>query len=84
MEKKISRRNFSGRNTENFKYLLENESWTEIHLIDNLNVSYNLFLSKFMYYLESAFPIITYYMKRAKSNKWITTGIKVSCHRMRF
>ena len=37
-----------------------------------------------MYYLESAFPIVTYYKKVAKSSRWITKGIKDSCHRMRF
>jgi hypothetical protein len=75
--KKITRRNFSGRNIEKFKYLLENESWAEILLINYLNNLYKLFLSKFVYYLESAFPIITYYKKKAKSNKWITTRINV-------
>jgi len=66
MGKKITRRNFSRRNAENFKYLLENESWAEIHLINNLNDLYKLFLSKVMYFLESAFPIMTYYKKKAK------------------
>ena len=37
-----------------------------------------------MYYLESAFAIVTYYNKKAKSNRWITKGMKVSCHRMTF
>jgi len=27
---------------------------------------------------------ITYYKKKAKSNRWMTKGIKISCHRMRF
>jgi len=71
------------RNIQTFKYLLENESWAEIHLINNLNNLYKLFLSKFIYYLECAF-VITYYNKKAKSNRWITKGMKVSCHRMRF
>jgi len=43
-KKKIAR-NFSRRNVEHFKYLLENESWAEIHLINNLNDLYKLFLS---------------------------------------
>jgi hypothetical protein len=41
-------------------------------------------LDKFIFYLESAFPIITYYKKKAESNGWITKGKKASCHRMRF
>jgi len=45
-------------------YSLENESWAQIHLINNLNDLYKLFLSKFMYYLASAFPIMTYYKKK--------------------
>ena len=80
---KNTRRNFSRRNTENFKYLLENESWAESHLINNRNDLYKLFFSKFIYYLESVFPIITYYKEKAKSDRWITRGIKVSYHRMR-
>jgi hypothetical protein len=43
-----------------------------------------LFLSKFIYYHESAFAIITYYKKKAKSNRRITKEIKVTHHRMRF
>ena len=62
---------------------MENQSWAEIHLINNLNNLYKLFLSKFIYYLESAFSV-TYYKKKAKSIRWITKGMKVSCHRMRF
>lgn len=27
---------------------------------------------------------ITYYKKKAKSNRWMTKGIKILCHRMRF
>ena len=45
-------------------YSLENESWAQIHLINNLNDLYKLFLSKLMYYLASAFPIMTYYKKK--------------------
>jgi len=56
---KITGRKFSRRNIENLKYLLENESWAEIHMINNLNDLYKLFLSKFIFYLESAFPIKT-------------------------
>ena len=71
---KITRRNFSRRNIENFKYLSENESWAGIHLINNLNDLSKLFLSKFIYYHDSAFPTITYGKKKAKSNRWLTKG----------
>ena len=53
-------------------------------MINNLNDLYKLFLSKFIYYHESAFSVITYCKKEAKSSRWITKGIKVSCRRMRF
>jgi len=62
------KKNFSRRNAENVKYLLENESWAEIHLVNNLNDLYKLSLSKFMYYLESAFPIMNFYKKKLKIN----------------
>ena len=57
--RKITGRNFSRRNIENCKCLLENDSWAEIHIINKLNDSYKLFLSKFTYYFESVFPIKT-------------------------
>jgi hypothetical protein len=56
---KITGIKFSRRNIENLKYLLENESWAEIHMINNLNDLYKLFLSKFIFYIESALPIKT-------------------------
>ena len=56
---KITGRNFSRSNIENFKYLLENDSCAQIHMINNLNDLYKLFLSEFIYYLENAFPIKT-------------------------
>jgi hypothetical protein len=55
-----------------------------INWITNLNDIYNLFLNKFIYYLENSLPIKTYYKKEATTSRWITKGIKASCHRMRF
>jgi hypothetical protein len=50
-----------------------------------LNDSYELFLSKFVYYFESAFPIKTYYKKEeVKNSKCKIEGIKVSCPSMSF
>jgi hypothetical protein len=52
---------------------------------NDLNESYKLFFSKFVYYFESAFPIKTYYKKEeVKNSKCIIKGIKVSCQSMRF
>ena len=81
----ITRRNFSRRGTENFKYLWEKESSAEIFFLNDLNDSYKLFLSKFVYYYESAVAIKTYYKKEeVKDRKCIIKGIKVSCQSMIF
>ena len=81
----ITRRNFSRKDTEKFKYLWEKESLAEIYLINDLNDSYKLFFIKFVYYFESAFPIKTYYKKEDFKNiKCRIKGIKASCQNMRF
>ena len=53
-------------------------------LINNQNDIYKLFSNKFIYSLERAFPLKTYYKKEAKRSRWISKVIKVSYQRMRF
>ena len=56
----ITRRKFLEEILKKIKYLWEKESSAEIYLNNDLNVSYKLFLSTFLYYFESASPIKTY------------------------
>ena len=51
----ITRRKFSKIAIEKYMHLWERESSAEIYLKNDLNVSYRLFLSKFVCYFESAF-----------------------------
>jgi len=81
----ITRRNFPRTDIEKFKYLWEKKSSAEIYLNNDLNVSYKLFFSTFVYYFESASPIKTYCKKEEfKISKCVIKGIKVSCQSMRF
>jgi hypothetical protein len=81
----ITRRNFSRRDTEKFKYLWEKESSAQIYLKNDLNDIYKLFLSKFIYYFETAIPTKAYYKKEEVENsKRIIKGIKVLCQSMSF
>ncbi|PNF17939.1 hypothetical protein B7P43_G18419 [Cryptotermes secundus] len=81
--KKITRRQFSGRNIEEFNHLLEMESWEDVLLYDEVNTSYNTFLNRFLYYFERSFPLKTVHKKNHNEIKWIIRGIKVSSQKMR-
>lgn len=55
--KKIRKRQFSGRNIEEFNQLLEMEPWEEVFVQVEVNTMYNAFLNRFLYYFEMAFSV---------------------------
>ena len=63
---------------QNFKLALENENWEEIYKQDNINSKFTTFLNIFLIKYENSFQI-----KQRRyvnnGNKWITTGIRISC-----
>ena len=62
---------------QNFQLELENENCEEIYKQDNINNKfhiYNIFLIKY----ENSFPL-TQRRYLSNDNKWITTGIRISC-----
>jgi hypothetical protein len=64
--------------TQNFQVALENENLEEIHKQDSINSKFTTFLSIFLIKCETSFPIT---QRRCvnNGNKWITTGIRISC-----
>jgi hypothetical protein len=59
------------------------ETWDEVFLYYDANISYDKFVNKLMYYFERAFPYKMVFIKDRKKTKWITQGIKVSSQKMR-
>jgi hypothetical protein len=64
--------------------VLNNELWEEIYVEKNVNELYQLFINKFLYYFNRAFPLKLTMKRNIKNNSWISRGIKVSCQKMRF
>jgi hypothetical protein len=50
----------------------------------NVNEVYQIFLNKFLYYFVRAFPLKLVMKREHKNNAWISSGIRVSCQKMRF
>ena len=80
----MSKRQFTEKSTKEFKYLLYNELWKDIFLCDDVNTSFNAFMSTNVYYFKRAFPLKIIYVKDQNENKWITHGLKFKVKTMRF
>jgi hypothetical protein len=74
----VRKRQFTEKGEEEFKYLLCNEAWENIFLSDDVNTSFNAFMSMFTYYFK------TIYVKDQYENTWITQGLKVYSKKMQF
>jgi hypothetical protein len=61
---------------QNFQLVLENEKCEEIYNQDNINNKFHIF-NIFLIKYENSFPLTQIYLHN--DNKWITTGIKISC-----
>jgi hypothetical protein len=86
------KRFFTGKNVEQFQYLLQIEKWDEVSASNEPNTSFNIFtdtfryyfnIDTFRYYFNIAFPVKATYVKESIVNKWITKGIIVSKNRLR-
>jgi hypothetical protein len=69
---------FNNHTIDYFQDLLKNETWEQIYDLSCVNVAFNKFQETLVRYNEISFPII-YVNNKAKQNKWITKGIKISC-----
>ena len=65
----IKKRQFMGNAIEEFMYLLQEESWDEVLLLEDVNISFNAFLITFMYYFNTVFPFKTSYLNNNNKNK---------------
>ena len=50
----------------------------EVFSTQDTNQCYNLFIDKYTYAFNKAFPLIRVSRKQAKDKQWITKGIKIS------
>jgi hypothetical protein len=73
---------FNNHTTDYFQDLLKNETWEQIYDSTCVNVAFNKFQETLVRHYETSFPII-YVNNKAKQNKWITKGIKISCSKKR-
>jgi hypothetical protein len=53
----IKKRQFTDKTIEEFVCLLLEESWDEIFLLNDVNISFKVFMNTFVYYLKTVFPI---------------------------
>jgi hypothetical protein len=58
--------------------LLSNENWEEVFQEENVNIIFNKLLNTFLRNFNASFPVVKR-KKHAKSNPWLTTGIRTSC-----
>jgi hypothetical protein len=83
--RKLNQGNILGKKSiEEFKYLLNKESWQEVFQTSELNSALQVFMDIFGYYFNIAFPCELKNLNKTYNSKWITKGIKVSCKRVRF
>jgi hypothetical protein len=61
-----------------FNFKLTYESWDNVFLYDDVNLSFNYFLNTYLRIFYSSFPIKKiHYTSHTKA--WLTQGIKISC-----
>jgi hypothetical protein len=58
---------------------LSYESWEEVFLEDDVNTIFNKLLNTYLRIFNASFPIVKS-KETTKSNRWLTTGIKISCN----
>ena len=79
---KITKRDFSNENIQNFQFLLENIKWDQLLLSNAPNEAYNIFLKKFSDLYDVTFPKKQIEIKSKYLNiPWITKGIRKSSKR---
>jgi len=66
----VNKRQFTEKSTQEFKYLLHNELWKDMFLCDDVNTSFNAFMSTIVHYFKRAFPLKIIYVKDQHENKW--------------
>lgn len=65
----IMKRQFTDKTMEEFIYLLLEESWDKVFLLNDVNISFKAFMNTFMYYLNTVFPIKISHVNNNNKNK---------------
>ena len=78
----IKKRRFSDIEIKEFLYHLQTESWDQILLQDDVNESFNAFMTIFIYYFNITFPLKNRYLHNNTKNKWITKGLLISRNKL--
>lgn len=70
---------------ENFKCRLSTETWNDVYSPDDVNTSYDNFISKFTIMYNDCFPVkkICINNSTKKDKPWITKGLKNACKKKR-
>ena len=68
-------RHFTDNKVEEFKYLIQEETWNEVLECNEPNNSFKQFMNTFTYYFNTAFSIKVKFENNFTENKWITKGL---------
>jgi len=79
----IKKRRFSDIEIKEFLNHLQTETWDQILLQDDVNESFNAFMTIFTYYFNIMFPLKKCYLHKNTKIKWITKGLIISRNKLR-
>ena len=82
--RKIKSQQYSEKSIEEFKCLLNNESWQEGFQTSEVNSALRVFMDIFGYYFNITFPYKLINLSTTYNSKWITKGTKNSSKRRLF
>ena len=74
---------FLDREIQEFLYYLQTESWDQVLLLDDVNESFNAFMTIFIYYFNITFPLKNCYVHNYTKNKWLSKGLIISKNKLR-
>jgi len=81
--KKVLKRCFRENNIEEFKYLLNKETWQEVLTEKEVNAKFEVFMNPFRHSFDLPFPIEYTHENRPPNKPWVTQGIKNSSKKTR-
>ena len=79
----IKKRRFSDIEIKESLHHLQTESWDQVLLQDDINESFNAFMTIYIYYFNITFPLKNCYLHSNTKNKWITKGLIISRNKLR-
>jgi len=77
-KKRVLKRCFRENNIEEFKNLLNKETWQEVLTEKEVNAKFEVFMNLFRHFFDLVFPIEYTHENRPANKGWVTQGIKNS------